>query len=134
MLIATSNISRLNPYFIGLPILIILKGVLFHLLLKSSQSLFYWITYSYEIEQWKKLEKLKKVSILILLDYLFLYTWIITKTDDEGRLNPYFIGLPILIWKLCRYEYRNFNCLNPYFIGLPILIGAIEASIRNQKK
>ena len=65
-------------------------------ILIKSQSLFYWITYSY-IQQ-------------------------LHETDPELQgLNPYFIGLPILIRFL--YDYRNGpGSLNPYFIGLPILI------------
>ena len=45
---------------------------------------------------------------------------------EEGftrGLNPYFIGLPILI-KLQYTKYEKLFCLNPYFIGLPILIVA----------
>ena len=48
---------------------------------------------------------------------------LIEEFHGEDGLNPYFIGLPILMieWK-CK---RNQNhCLNPYFIGLPILIVA----------
>ena len=37
-----------------------------------SQSLFYWIIYSYEQEQVAKIFE-QEVSILILLDYLFLF-------------------------------------------------------------
>ena len=37
------------------------------------------------------------VSILILLDYLFLYVVSKTYGPKAGCLNPYFIGLPILI-------------------------------------
>ena len=42
--------------------------------LSRSQSLFYWIIYSYYKGLYKKLNEVaEKVSILILLDYLFLY-------------------------------------------------------------
>ena len=64
-----------------------------------------------------------KVSILILLDYLFLY-FLDDAADavDYLCLNPYFIGLPILIVnKFDRIPYMP-PSLNPYFIGLPILI------------
>ena len=63
-----------------------------------SQSLFYWITYSYVLGN----------------DLYTIY--------NEGSLNPYFIGLPILISSWCYFIYREGNSLNPYFIGLPILI------------
>ena len=71
------------------------------------------------VPEWKE-----KVSILILLDYLFLcskeYHVII---QGFGRLNPYFIGLSILIF-CSKGVCSSFNggCLNPYFIGLSILI------------
>ena len=62
----------LNPYFIGLPILIRSK--------------------------WEESIFRKKVSILILLDYLFLFRMFNPGSQDAGGgLNPYFIGLPILI-------------------------------------
>ena len=44
------------------------------------------------------------------------------KKIDAG-LNPYFIGLPILIRDSCNHRRNNNSGLNPYFIGLPILIG-----------
>ena len=63
-------ISSLNPYFTGLSILItndekeMVQDAM-------SQSLFYWIIYSYfELKEGLKL--VINVSILILLDYLFL--------------------------------------------------------------
>ena len=63
------------------------------------------------------------VSILILLDYLFLYAgkcWRITNLDSEG-LNPYFTGLSILmISSIVRHF--SFEGLNPYFTGLSILM------------
>ena len=63
------------------------------------------------------------VSILILLDYLFLlYSIGYNRNIEIESLNPYFIGLPILmiISKIEGVDWRQ--CLNPYFIGLPILI------------
>ena len=113
-----------------------------------SQSLFYWIIYSYpengKIEQ----KKQKGVSILILLDYLFLYDVIqfldyrLTKVsililldylflcqsllytyfDHPSCLNPYFIGLSILIILKSDGKDTPTPSLNPYFIGLSILI------------
>ena len=65
-----------------------------------SQSLFYWITYSYEQEF--SAEDLIKIG-----------------------LNPYFIGLPILISGSNKDSLIVEICLNPYFIGLPILIIAV---------
>ena len=67
----------LNPYFTGLSILIEVenKGGFW---LAVSQSLFYWIIYSY-VRIFKSLiNSFVSVSILILLDYLFLSSVIIT--------------------------------------------------------
>ena len=86
-----------NPYFIGLPILIPPRSIL-PMLPSMFQSLFYWITYSYAylFEYYYYMKMLFQslfywitysyrplptgitgngmlVSILILLDYLFLY-------------------------------------------------------------
>ena len=88
-----------------------------------------------------------KVSILILLDYLFLLFIYYKLNDDEKSFNPYFIGLPILIkgeraiLYTCSQRFQSlfywitysyfefllsnreiFESFNPYFIGLPILI------------
>ena len=97
-----------------------------HILHGRSQSLFYWITYSYK-KYWGYRSILKIVSILILLDYLFL--WGSFKAGLRGwyGLNPYFIGLPILILIYECFCYF-LNGLNPYFIGLPILINYDIAS------
>ena len=72
-----ARIKCLNPYFIGLPILIIID--------KHTQ------------------QKIKMVSILILLDYLFLYLNKSLVETISWSLNPYFIGLPILIIMLIMY-------------------------------
>ena len=68
-----------------------------------------------------------KVSILILLDYLFLWKYEEVKNLLNEGFNPYFTGLPILIFVIIMS--RNiFNRFNPYFTGLPILIlGVLEA-------
>ena len=61
------------------------------------QSLFYWITYSYNRTSQHSYDP-SQVSILILLDYLFLYRF--SSIENFRRVlcfNPYFIGLPILI-------------------------------------
>ena len=64
-----------NPYFIGLPILILVKII-------------------------KEGMPFQIVSILILLDYLFLLVDLGNMLKSlERSLNPYFIGLPILIIK-----------------------------------
>ena len=61
---------RLNPYFIGLPILIMSQFIM-QFEDGKFQSLFYWITYSYIVKSVQGIIKVQ-VSILILLDYLFL--------------------------------------------------------------
>ena len=93
-----SKISTcLNPYFIGLPILIFRASLIKLWHTRWSQSLFYWITYSYDT--------------------------ILTSSKEQSQsLNPYFIGLPILIIKGSDLTCCFFLCLNPYFIGLPILM------------
>ena len=64
--------TSFNPYFIGLPILMTMRSSP-SLFFFPFQSLFYWITYSYIGQDKKDLENFRDVSILILLDYLFLY-------------------------------------------------------------
>ena len=66
--------------------------------LTVSQSLFYWIIYSYSHEN--------------ASDRLRMYE----------SLNPYFIGLSILIDVIFNILARGSQGLNPYFIGLSILI------------
>ena len=62
----------LNPYFIGLSILILKKlSSVDSIFSWKSQSLFYWIIYSYFMNP-KDSRLTWEVSILILLDYLFL--------------------------------------------------------------
>ena len=114
-------LEGLNPYFIGLSILIILNHKN-STRLSQSQSLFYWIIYSYTVANieldYKPEASLNPyfiglsilinpdyyshiigniVSILILLDYLFLYFSITENFWRKYSLNPYFIGLSILI-------------------------------------
>ena len=62
------------------------------------------------------------VSILILLDYLFLCSKFFNEIKGSQRLNPYFIGLSILILQNEMTIPISEECLNPYFIGLSILI------------
>ena len=64
---------------------------------EMSQSLFYWIIYSYR-DIYKEIEK------------------------SEGGLNPYFTGLSILIMELLKTKKMGLWSLNPYFTGLSILI------------
>ena len=61
------------------------------------------------------------VSILILLDYLFLFAGLNKDQKMLGGFNPYFIGLPILIL-VKKHKEKKIAGFNPYFIGLPILI------------
>ena len=63
-----------------------------------SQSLFYWIIYSYKVIKYGEVNFMP-VSILILLDYLFLsLKEVYLESGNEfACLNPYFIGLSILI-------------------------------------
>ena len=63
------------------------------------------------------------VSILILLDYLFLYCIkILMNICVSDGFNPYFTGLPILIFFTYEDEENGERSFNPYFTGLPILI------------
>ena len=68
----------------------------FQILLYQSQSLFYWIIYSYK-QITNRNYFLDDVSILILLDYLFLFKGYVQDIVGLRGLNPYFIGLSILI-------------------------------------
>ena len=67
-------LACLNPYFIGLPILIMLLKLVEAVTIMKSQSLFYWITYSYKSRPSIHSSFSQNVSILILLDYLFLFS------------------------------------------------------------
>ena len=49
------------------------------------------------MEQLGIIKEGQQVSILILLDYLFLFKVKIMKIVVNASFNPYFIGLPILI-------------------------------------
>ena len=64
------------------------------------------------------------VSILILLDYLFLFGRLLIVTAIQvDSFNPYFTGLPILIIKVpIQIASAAIASFNPYFTGLPILI------------
>ena len=119
-----------------------------------SQSLFYWIIYSYDLKSQGLYYYQLLVSILILLDYLFLSCYLksnsinidlvsililldylflsdIMKTlriTSIKGLNPYFTGLSILIGSKTDDLYRLLSCLNPYFTGLSILILVMNLS------
>ena len=87
-----------NPYFIGLPILIII--ISFPIINMVIVSILILLDYLF-LWKWNTKEKTMsvKVSILILLDYLFLSCLIqYLNLIHKYRFNPYFIGLPILIW------------------------------------
>ena len=72
---------------------------------KMSQSLFYWIIYSYIIQQ-------------------------IGQRHNQNGLNPYFTGLSILILKDDSHKvYIVQACLNPYFTGLSILMTELRKNI-----
>ena len=66
------------------------------------------------------------VSILILLDYLFLFRRIYCIIHHSSRLNPYFTGLSILIGYDKLVININETRLNPYFTGLSILISYVN--------
>ena len=71
---------------------------------EGSQSLFYWIIYSYHYDANTKNSR-NGVSILILLDYLFLCDKICHQlVRCCPRLNPYFIGLSILISERVQHQ------------------------------
>ena len=90
--------QSLNPYFTGLSILIGNNYENNEIFRRRSQSLFYWIIYSY-ISKLMKKHKEKKLG-----------------------LNPYFTGLSILISGNRSFATICFSGLNPYFTGLSILI------------
>ena len=87
-----------------------------------SQSLFYWITYSYE-DYFDENEISFTVLILILLDYLFLL-----EKDYQEQQKDLQVSILILLDYLFLYHKVYIvqalvdRCLNPYFIGLPILM------------
>ena len=63
----------------------------------KSQSLFYWITYSYGMNM---LGTIKVKNMSQSLFYWITYSYKLVKRHKEKKiagLNPYFIGLPILI-------------------------------------
>ena len=115
------TLNSFNPYFIGLPILIFpleekiswyaeFQSLFYWITysytvsygMKISkettfQSLFYWITYSYTLREYCDAYNFPMVSILILLDYLFLLVDLGNMLKSLESFNPYFIGLPILI-------------------------------------
>ena len=137
----------LNPYFTGLSILITIKvernffkGLsqsLFYWIIYSyprqrhrgskprttSQSLFYWIIYSYRRQIWTCILSLFKVSILILLDYLFLYVPSSMFTETCSTVSILILlDYLFLFFSSCSLKANLAACLNPYFTGLSILI------------
>ena len=99
-----------------------------------SQSLFYWITYSYDSTATTIAPGfVTSQSLFYWITYSYVMKNILT-LKELNSLNPYFIGLPILMGRFYLPLRLYGRSLNPYFIGLPILIiphlrGAIEASI-----
>ena len=117
----------LNPYFIGLPILIIIPTNDKADISLSSQSLFYWITYSYINPEEKSIAIKKNVSILILLDYLFLFFLLLRRREYPPLSQSLFYWITYSYFSKMRAPLVNWDSLNPYFIGLPILISRIQA-------
>jgi len=64
--------ARLNPYFIGLSILISSRRVLITILFHSLNPYFIGLSILIFEKDFLSIEKIINVSILILLDYLFL--------------------------------------------------------------
>ena len=113
-----------------------------------SQSLFYWIIYSYKSQISIQTHQMKLVSILILLDYLFLwgftfkpkryesnrsqslFYWIIYSytMSDFTKYCWEILSQSLFYWIIYSYNSANGSylfindSLNPYFIGLSILI------------
>ena len=91
---------------------------------RESQSLFYWIIYSYSYE--KRSEKWIKTRKSQSLFYWIIYSYQINieiLNEKGSGLNPYFTGLSILILGSVYKNKSIFESLNPYFTGLSILIG-----------
>ena len=87
-----------------------------------SQSLFYWIIYSYVAEEIKIDGEFELSQSLF---YWIIYSYLSVKVhwwQVEQSLNPYFIGLSILITEEPYKTLNQRSGLNPYFIGLSILI------------
>ena len=114
-----NNVS-FNPYFTGLSILIYIEYIRKYIR-KWFQSLFYWIIYSYIMLRSRIENYVDMVSILILLDYLFLLSF----EDTTGRT----VAVSILIlldylflWGGYFFLFLINYCFNPYFTGLSILM------------
>ena len=103
--ISSTKSGKLVSILILLDYLLLYYGRKFHRTYRrSSQSLFYWIIYSYPF-----CRESPPISKFI-------------REKMHGGLNPYFIGLSTLIWNIVyRHTFGNI-CLNPYFIGLSTLI------------
>ena len=68
------TVKSLNPYFIGLSILMIAKNIEGYWKRKS-QSLFYWIIYSYSMSPTEKRTRLESQSLF----YWIIYSYMIRK-------------------------------------------------------
>ena len=111
-----------NPYFIGLPILIQSQPVIGFLY--SLVSILILLDYLFLFWYKSNSSRIHRsiVSILILLDYLFL---LISKINlnFEGRLfQSLFYWITYSYFLLDISILRMIESFNPYFIGLPILI------------
>ena len=118
----------LNPYFTGLSILIINSLLRRIIIGQLSQSLFYWIIYSYGFA--KSYNAIVRLAMSQSLFYWIIYSYLELIWHFQKYscccLNPYFTGLSILIIPLYFFGPRALELkaggLNPYFTGLSILI------------
>ena len=111
----------LNPYFTGLSILIGYdKGLSKNQ--ARSQSLFYWIIYSYLYNNINKLENMIKSQSLF---YWIIYSYFILA---EKQTNKVKMSQSLFYWIIYSYNLilldtdGTVKSLNPYFTGLSILI------------
>ena len=111
----------LNPYFTGLSILISRKQKRNHGSRGRSQSLFYWIIYSYMgLEVWGgRLQRLSQ-SLFYWIIYSYNDSFETKRSDLEG-LNPYFTGLSILILRILHIVQYFSRFINAYFKCISIV-------------
>ena len=118
--LGASFVICLNPYFIGLPILI--DPEIADTYIASLVSILILLDYLFLLSYKKLLKYSRLVSILILLDYLFLLQTLIHyyRLNIVSQSLFYWITYSYIVSKM--FLIASFVCLNPYFIGLPILI------------
>mgnify|MGYP001684542184 CR=1 FL=1 len=88
----------------------------------QSQSLFYWITYSYFENEFEKITLINGSQSLF---YWITYSYkrnIINKDLFGGLSQSLFYWITYSYFGTRRWDVRESDGLNPYFIGLPILI------------